>query len=339
MINEINEDRLKSLLEEDMLSIRLEVAGKEVNIEPSLWLTHTLFKTRGYTLTINGDAQKEKIKNFKALIERLKKLGAAERAYTVIKIDDRYGSLEELEEKKRFDEISMAELLKKYSAADRFELVHPLYGDDYCFGEEQGKSALKELKEQEKLVCKSQFDLISEEERTKLPDFETLYALIEKECEKFRADNADKIASFDGMAFFCDEFAHGNTKFTHPSALWHIYHAVDFIETCAYQIKSKQAGGADGKNAADLNLPLNVYPQLKAALTDSRITFTWHCTTSGSPAIVYSFKLNEQTRGWLLTRKDDYDLPDGLEDLALYQGKDVLFSSCTHERFHTGKKI
>lgn len=62
------------------------------------------------------------------------------------------------------------------------------------------------------------------------------------------------------------------------------------------------------------------------------MSFSWHCTM-GPLAKVHRFRLNDKTKKWLKQFKSDYDL-EGLEDLALYKGDELLFSSCTHEVFH-----
>lgn len=58
---------------------------------------------------------------------------------------------------------------------------------------------------------------------------------------------------------------------------------------------------------------------------------------SGELATVFTFKLNDRTRDWLKARKDDYGFDyngQRLDDLALYCGDKILFSSCTHEHYH-----
>ena len=69
-------------------------------------------------------------------------------------------------------------------------------------------------------------------------------------------------------------------------------------------------------------------------LIKKEIGFSNHCTETGSLLLTYYFKLNNQTKAWLSQFKTDYDL-NGLEDLAFYKNGKIMFSSCTHERFHT----
>lgn len=330
MAGKITKERLKTVLEEDMLTVSLTVKGKQVEIEPCLFLNlNEGLKVRGYTVNING--KENKIADFNALTVLMSDMGAEEGGYNLQNINGSYNTVDELDAKQAFDNISMAGLLEKYADADRFQLVIPIY--NYDFDEAQAKTAYDEVAAQQKQWCKQEYDNFSENEKEELPDFATLYAMIEKECREYRSKNPATIATHNGEAFFCDEFARGRSHFTAPVGLWHFYHAVDFIEACAYRITKAQNDGVDESDDK-----LDNHPALKNALINTEVTFTWHCTTSGSPAKVFTFKLNDETRAWLLTHADDYDISrDGFEDLALLKGEKVLFSSCTHEHFHTGE--
>lgn len=326
----ITKERLNTVLEKDMLAVTLTVGGREIEIEPCLFLNlNEGLKVRGFTVKVNGN--EEKAEDFAALTAMLSDTGAEEGGYNLKNINGNYDTVEELDAKQAFDSISMAGLLEKYADADRFQLVIPLY--DYGFDEEQAKTAYETVYEQQKRWCKTEYDNFSETQKEKLPDFETLYSAIEEECREYRSKNAATIATHDGEGFFCDEFTRGRTKFTTPAGLWHFYHAVDFVEACAYRIERSQNNGAD-----DYDGKLDDYTALKRALIKTEVTYSWHCTTSGSPAKVFTFELNDETRAWLLTHADDYDIErDGFEDLALLKGEEILFSSCTHEHFHTGE--
>ena len=50
--------------------------------------------------------------------------------------------------------------------------------------------------------------------------------------------------------------------------------------------------------------------------------------------INYYFVLNDATKKYLLKFKDDFNM-DELEDLTLYKDDQVLFYSCTHEKFNS----
>lgn len=73
---------------------------------------------------------------------------------------------------------------------------------------------------------------------------------------------------------------------------------------------------------------------LKFNLQDIKAGFVWHCNVSSELSKTFFFELNEDTKKWLLRHGNDYAF-EILQDLAFYNGDKLLFSSCTHERFHT----
>lgn len=87
------------------------------------------------------------------------------------------------------------------------------------------------------------------------------------------------------------------------------------------------------EEAADTESGLADIQPLINAVISIKQTFSWHCTTSSEAASVLKFKLTDGARQWLLAHNNDYDLGK-FEDLALYDGDRLLFSSCTHEHFH-----
>ena len=66
---------------------------------------------------------------------------------------------------------------------------------------------------------------------------------------------------------------------------------------------------------------------------DYEYSFITHCT-EGSLSNTLYFALNEDTKAWLLQFKNDFEIKGELEDLAFYKKGELVFSSCTHERFH-----
>ncbi|MDE7076355.1 MAG: hypothetical protein K2O62_03425 [Clostridia bacterium] len=227
------------------------------------------------------------------------------------------------------DEMTMAELLEKYPQADEFEMVIPFFDD--AITDEQAQIIYGDIADVKRNDSRQLYERIPEEQRDKLPDFDTLYALITEECIRFRKENAKKIEENDGFASFCDEFNRGNTKFTSPGHLWHIYNNVDFMQTCIFKSQRLK-----GKPSHPLGCEIENNAVLKDALIFIKVTYTWHCTTSSAPAKLFRFRLTDGAKAWLLTHADDYDIArDGFEDLALYKGRKLLFSSCTHEHIHS----
>lgn len=345
MSGKITEEQLKRILHEEILDVTiLNGEDREIHIEPSLDynLEKNDFECCGYSVNAGGKEQsgeEREIGTFDELKKFLSSRGAGEGEYRLVGIHGgEFKSLEELNQKRKFDNITMPELLETFPTADRFSLTAMYMGGidrKHRYGtvgisDENAEHAMRSIEKWAYDVSKNCFERIPEKERKKLPTFEALYAEIDGECKEYRKKNAAKIEKQDGNAFFCDRFAEGKCKYREPNDLWHIYSSVDFKEDCAYVINALKGF----KPPVSLNERLNAYPVLKGALICTEVTFVWHCTASGMLSTVFTFTLNDSTRAWLLEHKDDYDFNDGLEDLALYEGDNILFSSCTHEHFH-----
>lgn len=156
---------------------------------------------------------------------------------------------------------------------------------------------------------------------------------LQKSVAPFAKKREKRIKQSDGNSFFCDEFMRGKTKHIAPKEFWHLYHSVDFVEACAYQLEQQKKF----PQTHPAGWEAESIPALKGALISTETTFVWRCTISGG----LTFKLNDETKAWLLTHKDDYDFGEKdnyLQDLALYKGDKILFSSCTHEKFHEDRR-
>lgn len=289
------------------------------------------FKCTGYVVC--GKEEKE-VGSEQELYDYLKNIGAGDGEYNLVTIlGGRYDTVAEMRAQIAFDHISMEDLLKRYSDADRFSLT-AYYGDVHI-EREVADEVLRESQAVMRSTAKGQYDCLSEEEKKVLPPFDELYEEIFNECLAYRKRNAKRVEERDGNAFFCDRFALGKGKYKAPMALWHIYNAVDMAQFFAYRLDKLVAI----KKVAPIDRQLEGLSALKEALISAKPTFSWHCTTGSELSTVFTFALNEKTRAWLLTHKDDYDFGTTqagyvLDDLALYRGDKILFSSCTHERFH-----
>ena len=69
-------------------------------------------------------------------------------------------------------------------------------------------------------------------------------------------------------------------------------------------------------------------------LIEYKVSFHNEVVESADPMINYYFKLNDETKSYLLQYETDFDL-DHLQDLALYKDDELKFYSCTHERYNT----
>ncbi|MCM1545487.1 MAG: hypothetical protein NC033_00465 [Clostridiales bacterium] len=327
MAGTISQERLKTVLDESLLGVTLALGDGKIEINPKIYFSLTGgMCAKGYTITAEGESVE--LENFEALVKRLADSGAKGNFYSLVKISDDYNSVEQFDEYLKLENITMEDLLAKYPQADEFELVIPDY--EGALTDEQAENMYGEISEVMRRQSLKQYERISEEERAQLPDFDTLYGEIEEECGRFRKEHAETVEKNNGLAFFCDQFNRGNTKYKAPSELWHIYHNIDFVQCCLWQNQYKSE-----KECHPLAGEIENNPALNDALLSVKITYSWHCTTSGASAKVFRFKLTAGAKAWLLTHKDDYDIVrDGFEDLALYSGGELIFSSCTHEHFH-----
>ena len=326
-------DRLFELLCKDAVSVTLsDGKGKAIRIDPVLYikLPEYELKQQGFTVKVGGNEQSaddfDGLKKFLSEACAGKDESDGEDIYEVIEISDRYRSIEEYERQKSFETISMRELLARYPNADEFEMTLPQNSEEIT--DEQAERAIAELRKHYYDESRRVYESLSNAEKAELPDFETLYGEIDSECVAFRKKHAKKVEKYNGNAFFCDRFGSGNTRYKEPQKLWHLYSAVDNLHAAIYALD--RTGRVESPAPND---ELDGIPPLKKALMGVKLTYSWHCTTSGNMVRLCRFKLTDGAKEWLLTRKDDYDL-DIFEDLALYAGRKILFSSCTHEHFH-----
>lgn len=337
-MEKIDKATLDEILITDGYSITLlNAAGEKISVEHVYCFTvqdgTPDFKCAGFK--IKGSAE-ETAEDFNGLLVRLKTMGAGDGQYLLDNIDGQFSTVKELREKIDFDHISMDGLLKRYEVADRFSLTTD-YGDVKIDGELADR-VLKELAQNQYEMAREQFQALTQEEREQLPPFEELYEEINAKCLAYRKRHRKRIGETGGHSFFCDEQRKG--KYKDFSAVWHIYSAVDFVQAAAYDLQRLKANSS----ALPIDRQLEGLPVLKEALISAEPTYVTHCTISGSLSTVFTFALNDRTREWLKTHKDDYDFNTAfdagqegyrLDDLALYCGEKILFSSCTHEHFHS----
>jgi len=330
----MTEKELKYLLCEEQVTVKLSGAdGNVIVVDPQLsFSVSSVYETNisGYDLYTDGE-NSEFYETFEGLVEKLKamqvfKNGEAE----LLSINDAFKSLEEYEEKKAFDCLDMAGLLDKYMPiADSFSLTCP-YGD-YNISGELADKALTEIKKLMYNSAKEQFECSHGDERAKLPPFDVLYDNVAREYGEYRKKHKRRIEKNDGFAYFYDVFGEGKGNYKEPEELWHTYFAVDFVGDCSRDLERLKNTGR--KQALETELDNEHYRILKANLLKTDVAFGNHCTISGMLSKTFYFKLNETTARWLLQFQTDFDLKY-LEDLAFYKDGELIFSSCTHERYH-----
>ena len=313
------------------MQVTLSGNGGDIEIDPVMGIKFGKNKYERVSCYLTYCGETKKFKNDRKLIRFLEIAGAAENGEVKVKgIGEDKMTAEEYEAMLEFDKLNMAGLLEKYlPVADSFSLTCA-YGEN-GISEELAGEAIRKIKEKLYKMAETEFNGASEEERKKLPPFKDIYADIEKEYENYCRQNSALIEANDGYACFTDVFS-GDRIYSSLEELWHAYSAVDFTGTCAY-ILDKLAKLENIRSLTE-ELESDENKCLQDNLIKTDVTFCWHCTTSSELSKVFYFKLNEQTANWLRKFESDYDL-EILEDLAFYKKGKLLFSSCTHERFHT----
>ena len=90
-----------------------------------------------------------------------------------------------------------------------------------------------------------------------------------------------------------------------------------------------------GKHSKDAKPYVNYLPEvLKNNLIEYKVSFHNEVTEGSDPMVIYFFKLNDETKEYLLQYETDFDL-DELQDLVLYKDKELLFYSSTHEGYNS----
>ena len=313
---------------DSVMSVTLDGNDGDIEIEPIVSVKQNKIIRQSCCVTYAG--QTSKIKGNKKLFKFLEENGAFENGEAKVKaIGSDNLTVSQYYEMLAFDKLDMAELIEKYlPLADSFSLTCA-YGKN-AISAQQAAEALKRVKEEMYARAEAQFMCISEEERKKLPSFKEIYSDIEKEYQDYCGQNSALIEANDGYACFTDVFS-GDRIYSSLEELWHAYNAVDFTGTCAYILEKLKEN--ENTRSVTEELETDENKCLKDNLIKTEITFCWHCTM-GELSKVFYFKLNDDTVNWLKKFKTDYDL-DILEDLAFYKNGKLLFSSCTHERFHT----
>lgn len=331
---------IKTMKEKEFLSllndaIEITVSGKngEIAIEPAVSINlHQNKIIRLYDeVTFGGETKK--IKGDKKLIKFLTEEGAVSDGEVNVKsIGCEKLTEEEFASRRQFDSLDMEGILQRYlPLADSFSLTCP-YGEENGISEELASKVLKTVKADCYRTAEEQFLYAPVDERVKLPPFEKIYKDIEKMYREYCERNAALIEANGGYACFSDVFSGEKEKYNSLPELWHAYSEVDFAGTCEAILEKMKKQ----ENVRPLEEELEGEENrcLKENLIKTEVTFVWHCTKSSELSKVFYIKLNDDTVKWLKKFKSDYDL-DLLEDLAFYKKGKLLFSSCTHERFHS----
>lgn len=353
-MEKINKDRLRNLLEEE--KVEVEVASYDTSKTDSYEIgfnvylvahkSGTKLKYRGYTVETFKD-KRHIFKKFRYIFQLFayleKELVFDADEVTVVSYNSgQYNTYQEYTDALAFNNIDMSGILEKYLPhADRFSLNCP-FCLEYDAEHMQGTYRLSDVhaeyaRNKARTVTLKNlgrvYERINNQDKENLPSFDSLIEIITDEIKDFRHALGDKfIDSNGGNSFICDEFSMGKTHLTSPQDLWHFYHSLDNLFMYYWICDKLQKNTIE--RPLDAILDTEYYLPLKQDLINIEVTFCWHCTMSSELTKVFYFRLTENSIAWLNTLKNDYDMRE-LQDLAFYNGDMLLFSSCTHEGFHS----
>lgn len=221
----------------------------------------------------------------------------------------------------------MKKLLSKYkdcnvfSLSERYSYLDLASGDYryYYLNDDEASEVVKKLEDETYSRLKELY------KKNKLGyDFDDLYDDIIDEC----------MSAND--RFIADCVIKGQTKYKNEGPIWMMYHDINdmlFLKRTFLELASK------GKENRICELfDTFEYSVLRKNIISSEVKFNNHATV-GPLFRTYYFRLNDETKEWLLLRESVFDFRDDLQDLALYIDDKIVYSSCTHEQLETFFKV
>ena len=227
--------------------------------------------------------------------------------------------------------------------------------EKYTITEEEFYKALDRIEEHNKETKRK----IYEDNKDRLvnyPEFDELYDEIKQECIDFDCEenrefyinkhySDDKIKQYKDMGITEEEINEMKNDFFHYSFIadnvgkstkygkenrgffWNLYH--DIAMMIDRRNDKNKYCISNGKS------PLEQIPvELKEHFLYYEISYFNSVTISSGLMINYYFKLNEDTKKYLLQFRNDFCMRD-LEDLTLYKDDEMKFYSCTHEGYNS----
>lgn len=249
--------------------------------------------------------------------------------------------------------LTMKKIIDKYSDCDTFSLTGGAFNCN--ISEEEFLNALNRMEEQNKKEKRKQY----EDNKDKLinyPEFDVIYEEIKKECHAFDNEENKEIylnkhfnkkeisqlkrigmtdeeinkikENFFQCSFITSEVGN-NTKYGKDCKgfFWNLYHDIATNIDCSKKIDKYCI-----KNG--VNPHERIPEELKENFLHYEISFSNAVTLSSALMINYYFKLNKETKKYLLKFRNDFCLNE-LEDLTLYKNNEIKFYSCTHEGFNS----
>ena len=212
--------------------------------------------------------------------------------------------------------MKIIDILNKYQKADMFSLTGGYY--KMYITKEEYEKALVNAKELIKKHLKEIYDKKAPFVAN-IPSFNDFFNEIEMECREY--SEIYKPRTCMDIIIHLDTFTKYGEMFR------------NFYQDISFHIdRENDMNSFKFNNGKD---PVKVVPkELINSLIKYEVSFFNAVTESGSLMINYYFKLNDETKNYLLKYEEDFDL-DELQDLTLYQNNKIKFYSCTHEKYNS----
>ncbi|HQC54385.1 MAG TPA: hypothetical protein PKX91_01500 [Clostridia bacterium] len=231
---------------------------------------------------------------------------------------------------KELETATMEFILKSFGECNKFSLVIG-FKPDFYMSPTQASTVYSELVESDTARLKKVYEKVKEEYN--LDSFETIKANITNECKAFKSKYFKKYKRMGFSNCFIADHVGDDTMYSEPHDLfWEFYFSYGYHLDVKEELDKLMLVKKNNKIMEQLDR----YPELKNNFLDYQITYKTYAT-EGPLAIIYYFKLNEETRQFLLKFKDDFSMDIPFEDLALYQEDKLVYASCTHEQFRYNK--
>lgn len=249
--------------------------------------------------------------------------------------------------------LTMQKILDKYSDCDTFSLTGGVVG--YNVSDKEFLNALNKIesmtKEEKRAIYENNKDKFMD-----YPEFDVLYEEVQEECYNFNSkENKQKYIdknfdryfiakmkksgmtneeinamkeNFFSCSFIADDVG-DKTKYGKENGdfFWGFYH--DIAMNIDRQKSMKKYCVKNEKNLLD-----QIPQEIKKHFLHYEVSFFNTVTISDRLMVNYYFRLNDETKKYLLNFRNDFCL-DELQDLTLYKDNEIEFYSCAHEGYNS----
>jgi hypothetical protein len=240
-------------------------------------------------------------------------------------------------------QLAIKDILKHYPKANVFSLTAP-YNDQaspkhpygiYHLDPKVAEDVLKKLDQNAQDFFMASYASFEQKDKDALPPFEDLLKEINEECKRY-VDDFLKGHDMNQNPYINDLFMEEKTKYTHPPQLYHVYHHYGHIYLSYWDGLNQMIKNSKKRDVTHIFEDPR-YQDLKTSYLKHDISYIWHASISSRLSVTYYFKLTNQSKAWLLKQEDVFNF-SYLDDLALYQDDDILFSSSTTEGMYKDVK-